>query len=150
MKNIFNEGTSNEIITRINRLTNESKPVWGKMNAAQMQAHCSVTYETIFTNAHTKPNFFLKFILKNFVKKYVVSEIPYKKGSKTAPYFLITDERDFETEKKKLIDYILKTQQLGENHFEGKESISFGPLTKEEWSNLFYKHLDHHLTQFNA
>ena len=50
----------------------------------------------------------------------------------------------------RLIDYINRTQQLGENHFDGKESHSFGPLTKTEWNNMFYKHLDHHLAQFGA
>jgi hypothetical protein len=43
-----------------------------------------------------------------------------------------------------------KTKSLGEVHFEQKESHSFGKLTAEEWSNYFYYHLDHHLTQFGA
>ena len=150
MKNIFTEETSNEIIARINSLTNETQALWGKMHVAQMLAHCSVSYETIYTNKHPKPNAFVKFILKNFIKKYIVNEKPYKKSSQTAPYFIIADERDFEAEKKKLIDYILKTQELGENAFEGKESVSFGSMTKNEWNNMLYKHLDHHLSQFGA
>jgi hypothetical protein len=150
MKNIFTIETTNEIIARINALTNETQALWGKMHVAQMLAHCSVSYETIYTNKHPKPNAFVKFILKNFVKKYVVNEKPYKKSSQTAPYFIIADERDFETEKKKLIDYILKTQELGENAFEGKESVSFGAMTKNEWNNMLYKHLDHHLSQFGV
>ena len=150
MKNIFTEETSNEIIARINTLTNETQALWGKMHVAQMLAHCSVSYETIYTNKHPKPNVFVKFILKKFVKKYVVNEKPYKKSSQTAPYFIIADERDFDTEKKKLIDYILKTQELGEKAFEGKESVSFGPMSKNEWNNMLYKHLDHHLSQFGV
>jgi hypothetical protein len=150
MKNIFTTETTNEIIARINSLTNETQALWGKMHVAQMLAHCSVSYETIYTNKHPKPNAFVKFILKNFVKKYVVNEKPYKKSSQTAPYFIIADERDFEIEKKKLIDYILKTQELGENAFEGKESVSFGAMTKNEWNNMLYKHLDHHLSQFGV
>ncbi len=150
MKNIFTNETTNEIIARINALTNETQALWGKMQVAQMLAHCSVSYETIYTNKHPKPNAFVKFILKNFVKKYVVNEKPYKKSSQTAPYFIIADERDFEAEKKKLIDYILKTQELGENAFEGKESVSFGAMTKNEWNNMLYKHLDHHLSQFGV
>lgn len=30
-----------------------------------------------------------------------------------------------------------------------KELRNIG-LTKEEWNNMFYKHLDHHLTQFGV
>ncbi len=150
MKNIFTTETTNEIIARINSLTNETQALWGKMHVAQMLAHCSVSYETIYTNKHPKPNAFVKFILKNFIKKYIVNEKPYKKSSQTAPYFIIADERDFEAEKKKLIDYILKTQELGEKAFEGKESVSFGPMSKNEWNNMLYKHLDHHLSQFGV
>jgi SRSO17 transposase len=46
--------------------------------------------------------------------------------------------------------YIIKTQELGATHFEGKESHSFGTLTSTEWNNMFYKHLDHHLGQFGV
>jgi hypothetical protein len=40
--------------------------------------------------------------------------------------------------------------QLGENHFDGRVSMIFGPMTTTEWNNLFYKHIDHHLTQFGV
>ena len=73
-----------------------------------------------------------------------------KKNSRTAPAFLIANERDFEIEKKRLIDHLTKTQELGEDYFDNKESHSFGPLTKTEWNNLFYKHLNHHLEQFGV
>ncbi len=43
-----------------------------------------------------------------------------------------------------------KTQQLGENHFDGKESHSFGALNSKEWNNMFVKHLEHHLKQFGV
>ncbi|MDN3686347.1 DUF1569 domain-containing protein [Cyclobacterium jeungdonense] len=87
-------------------------------------------------------------ILKAFVKKILVNETLYKKTVRTAPAFIIADEHDFEEEKTRLIQYLHKTVQLGESHFDGRESMSFGKLSKEEWNNLFYKHLDHHLTQF--
>jgi hypothetical protein len=78
------------------------------------------------------------------------NEKPYKKNSQTAPEFLVKADKDFNKEKQRLINYINKTQQLGENYFEGKESHSFGKLTSVEWNNMFYKHLDHHLTQFGV
>lgn len=34
MKNIFDLTITNEIINRINKLTPESQPVWGKMSVA--------------------------------------------------------------------------------------------------------------------
>lgn len=150
MKNIFTKPVADEVVSRINGLTPETQAQWGKMNVAQMLAHCNVSYEMVYTDKHPKPNAFVKFMLKLFVKNAVVSEKPYKKNGQTAPQFVIADERDFEAEKKRLVDYIVKTQELGEAHFDGKESHSFGNLSKDQWNNLFYKHLDHHLTQFGA
>jgi len=150
MKNIFTKEVVNETIDRVDSLTVQSQPKWGKMSVSQMLAHCCVTYEMVYTDKHRKPNAFAKFMMKTFVKKIVVSEKPYAKNGRTAPQFLINDEKVFETERKRLIDFIVKTQQLGQSYFDGKESHSFGKLTKEEWNNMFYKHLDHHLTQFGV
>uniref|UniRef100_UPI00259B099E DUF1569 domain-containing protein n=1 Tax=uncultured Polaribacter sp. TaxID=174711 RepID=UPI00259B099E len=135
MKNIFTKEVTNEVIARINNLTSESQPKWGKMSVAQMLAHCAVTYEMVYTDKHPKPNAFTKFILKLFVKKIVVSEKPYAKNGRTAPQFLISDERVFATEKQRLINFINQTQELGESYFDGKESHSFGKLTSQEWNN---------------
>ncbi|QIL40931.1 DUF1569 domain-containing protein [Pedobacter sp. HDW13] len=150
MKNIFQPAVTSEIIERINTLSPTTPQLWGKMNVVQMLAHCNVTYEMIYDDIHPKPGLFMKFILKNLVKSKVVSEKSYPKNNPTAPQFIIKDERDFEKEKARLIAYLNKTQELGENHFEGKESHSFGKLNKTEWNNMFYKHLDHHLSQFGA
>lgn len=150
MKSIFDAEVSNEFIERINKLTSETQPLWGKMSVAQMLAHCCVTYEMVYEDKHKKPSGFLKFILKLFVKPTVVTEKSYKKNSQTAPAFLISDTRIFETEKSRLIDFIKQTQSLGADHFDGKESHSFGVLNMTEWNNMFYKHLDHHLSQFGV
>jgi hypothetical protein len=150
MKNIFKKEVAVGVINRINNLTAISEPVWGKMNVGQMLAHCNVTYEMIYDNIHPKPNGVKKWILRLLVKNIVVSDKPYKKNSPTASQFLIKDSKEFETEKNRLINYIIRTQELGENHFDHKESHSFGPLNKNEWNQLFYKHLDHHLQQFGV
>ena len=151
MKNLFEEKAAQEAIDRINKLNASSTPQWGKMSVAQMLAHCSVAYEFVYDESkYPKPNGFVRFLLKLFVKDAVVGAKPYKRHTRTAPDFLIVDERNFETEKKRLIDHITRTQKLGEDHFHNKESRSFGSLTKTEWNIMFSKHLDHHLTQFGV
>jgi hypothetical protein len=150
MKNIFEKSISDELTARIEALKPDSLPLWGKMSVDQMLAHCSVAYEMAYTDKHPKPNALMRFLLKTFVKSGVVNEKPYPKNARTAPVFVISDKRDFEKEKSKLIGYLQKTQELGSDYFEGKESPSFGAMTAQEWNNLFYKHLDHHLTQFGV
>ena len=150
LPNIFSDTVSKETVSRIEKLSQNSSAKWGKMSVDQMLAHCNVTYEMTYENIHPKPNAFVKTILKLLVKKNVVNIKPYSQNGSTAPQFIIKGNKDFETEKNRLIAYILKTQQLGENYFEGKESHSFGKLTKNEWNNMFYKHLNHHLSQFGV
>ncbi|MEJ7586994.1 MAG: DUF1569 domain-containing protein [Ferruginibacter sp.] len=148
--NIFTKEVSDKIIDRINKLKPAAKAQWGTMSVEQMLAHCNVTYEMVYDNNHPKPNFLMRFILRTFVKKIVTGNDPYTHNSRTAPAFIIKDKRSFETEKNRLVDYIYKTQQMGEASFDNKDSLSFGTLNKNEWNTMFYKHLDHHLTQFGV
>ena len=150
MKNVFNQNDVKEFIGRINTLTPATQAKWGKMSVGQMLAHLCVSYEMMYENKHPKPNAALKLFLKLLVKKSVVNEVPYKHSLRTAPAFVITEQKDFEKKKKRLIAYINKTLDLGEKHFDNKESHSFGALTKTEWNNMLSKHLDHHLSQFGV
>jgi SRSO17 transposase len=150
LPSIFTTPVAQQLANRINKLTPATQPVWGKMNVAQMLAHCNVTYELAYENIHPRPNTFMRFILRNFIKKIVVSEKPYAHNTRTAPVFLMTSEKDFSREKERLLNYIVKTQQLGAAHFEGKENHGFGKLSSVEWNNMFYKHLNHHLEQFGV
>ena len=150
MENIFDRAVADKIIARINTLTPSTAAKWGKMNVAQMLAHCNVTYEMVYTNKHRKPRGIIKLILRIIVKPVVTTERPYKNNTKTAPSFIISDERVFNDEKSRLIDHINKVQAEGAAAFEGRESHSFGTLNSTEWNNMFYKHLNHHLTQFGA
>ena len=120
------------------------------MSVSQMLAHCCVTYEMVYTDKHPRPNAFTRFMMKALIKNIVTSDKPYVKNGRTARQFLIVDEKDFVSEKKRLINFITQTQELGEKEFEGKASHSFGKLTAKEWSTMFYKHLDHHLRQFGV
>jgi len=150
MKNLFLKKDVASTIQRLNNLTPQTQPQWGKMNVGQMLAHCNVAYDMAFTDQYKKPGAFKKFFLKMFIKSAVVGPKPYPKNGRTAPDFIIADERDFETERKKLISYLNKVQELGSDHFQNRESHSFGPLPSNEWNVLFSKHLDHHLTQFGV
>lgn len=150
LPDIFSQAETDKLLLRIDQLRPDTHPQWGKMNVAQMLAHCNVTYEMAIDNRHTPPNALMRFILKMMVKNKVVGGAPYAKGSPTAPQFLVAANQDFATEQRRLKNYLQQTVQLGAAHFDGKKSHSFGPLNRMEWNNMFYKHLDHHLTQFGV
>lgn len=150
MKNIFDPAVVAEIKERVNKLTPETKPEWGKMDAPKMLAHCNVTYEMCYEPERFKVGGFKKFILKKLVKPVVVTDKVYRKSSPTAPQFIIKSDKDFDAEKQRLFDYLDKTAGIGKDQFEGKESVSFGKLNSNEWNTMFYKHLNWHLTQFGV
>lgn len=152
MKNILTQPVAEEVIARINNLTEQSQPHWGKMSVDQMFAHCNVPYDMVYNpDKFKKPNGFAKFMIKLFAKKMVTTfSKPYPKNGRTAANFIITDKREFEKEKSLLIDNINITAKNGATYFDGKESHAMGKLTKDEWNVMFYKHIDHHLNQFGV
>ncbi|SDJ08148.1 DUF1569 domain-containing protein [Chryseobacterium jejuense] len=151
MENVFDAKDAQNYIDRINRLVEDTHGLWGKMTVDQMLAHCCITYEMVYEpEKHKKPGSIAKFILKTFVKSKVVGEKAYPRDSPTAPQFLVSGRKNFDEEKRRLVGFIQKTQQLGADAFDGKESFSFGKLKAQEWNNMFAKHLNHHLSQFGV
>lgn len=147
---VFKLQTIVENKERLSELTVDTKPLWGKMDAGQMLAHLNITYDFCHGKKKAKLNPLMKFFLKKFVKKTVVGDKPYPKNGRTAPYFLVTDEKVFSEEKAKLIENMEWVIRQGEDYFKGRPTASFGSLSSQEWSNLFQKHLDHHFTQFGV
>jgi hypothetical protein len=150
LPNIFSTEATEALVARLMKLNNSQAANWGKMDVAQMLAHCNVTYEMAFDQNFKKSSPFIRFILKNLVKKGIVNAQPLKKNSSTAPEMLIKTSKNFEEEKSKLIAHLQKTVKMSEAFFDGKDHPGFGVMTKQEWNNFYYKHLDHHLTQFGV
>ncbi|MEO8664412.1 MAG: DUF1569 domain-containing protein [Ignavibacteria bacterium] len=147
MQNIFSKTNSNDIVLRINKLSHENKPIWGKMNVTQMLAHCQVQLHVAMGDIKLKRNL-MGLLLGRFFKKKSTSEEPFRKNLPTDKAFIITGDRDFNEEKIKLLNLIQKISDEGEKIISNDPHPFFGELTKSEWSVLIWKHLDHHLKQF--
>ena len=87
LPNIFTKTVADELMARINKLQPNTPALWGKMNVAQMLAHCNVSYEMVYDTKHAKPNAFLKFVLKMMIKSKVVNEAPFRKADKRLRLF---------------------------------------------------------------
>jgi hypothetical protein len=87
-------------------------------------------------------------ILMPFFRKSILGEKPFGRNGPTDPSFIVADEREFSTERQKLVDLIAKFVQRGPDAA-GKETHAFfGSMTGQEWGETMYKHIDHHLQQF--
>lgn len=112
MKNIFNQLHLEEILNRIDKLSPISKPQWGKMDVAQMLAHCS-SFQDIAMGLSFPARGWLGILIGNFVKPIFYNDKPLAQNMSTIPDILIVDEKDFETEKKILKQKIITFQNNG-------------------------------------
>ena len=146
VKNLFDPRVKQDIIDRINKLTPESKALWGKMNVGQMLAHCQMPIGVAFGEHQLKGSFLLTLIGPLF-KSVLYNEKPYKRSLPTDRSFVMTDQKDFEQERNKLLEMV---NQFSETKMINEKHPAFGRLTKEQWNKATWKHLDHHLQQFGV
>lgn len=147
---IFESSTTQLLLERIEKLNNNSTALWGKMNVAQMLTHCCLPYKVIFGETKHNIPFIFKILMKSYLKKIMTDDVPYKKNLPTAKNFIVADNRDFEIEKNNLKKYIIDTEHKGVDYLVNFKHPLIGYLTQVEWSNLLYKHLDHHFKQFGV
>ena len=149
MKSIFDKTAFDEIFERVEKLQPTAERQWGKMSPAQMLEHCARAVEMATGKKLTQQAFLGKMIGWIF-KKDFLGEKPFPKNSPTAPDFIIKDEPDLEATKARLKDLITEFHQLGEGGTDGNIHGFFGRLSGTEWGVTQYKHLDHHLRQFDC
>lgn len=149
MKSLFTDEAINEIKSRIDNLSNESPAQWGDMDVSQMLAHCQFPLQVAVGKLSLeKPNIFKRLLFSMF-KSSLYNDKPWKQGLPTTKAFMITDEKDFNLEKNQLL---LEIQEFHnkKTQLEWPPHPMFGNFTQEQWGQMQYKHLDHHLKQFGA
>jgi hypothetical protein len=149
MKSLFDKEAYEEIISRFGKLNTQSQRQWGKMDAAQMMAHCKEAFKVPLSEK-SPPRMFMGLLLGWMMKGKMHDEAPWKKNLPTAPQFIIKGERNFEKEKSELISLITQFNKANPSAVEKIVHPFFGKFTGEQWGKAMYKHLDHHLTQFGV
>lgn len=148
VKNLFDSAVYEEMIIRIEQLSPLSKPLWGKMTVAQMLAHCKQAFKVPLSDKPL-PRMFFGRLVGWLIKSKLYDQKPYAKGLPTAPDFIIRDERDFNKERTALLGLVTRFSQRPD-HAGNYPHPFFGSLTKEQWGQSMWKHLDHHLRQFGV
>jgi uncharacterized protein DUF1569 len=149
MQNLYDASDREALMRRVSALQQTNARQWGKMNAAQMLAHCAAALEVACGDPIRKQAFIGR-VLAPFVKSTVLGEKPFSRNGPTDPAFKIVDDRDFSAERQRLTDLVERFASRGPSGADGLVHSFFGRLRADEWSRLMYKHLDHHLRQFGA
>jgi hypothetical protein len=151
MKNLFDSTVANQVKTRLGKLEPQSERRWGKMTAAQMLAHCTISMQWALGEAVPEKLAFPVRLMGRLIKPLVFrNDDPMRKNSPTAKGLIVADERDLDKERARLSGLIDKFAAGGAERCTRNPHSFFGRMTPEEWAILMYKHLDHHLRQFGA
>jgi hypothetical protein len=149
MPSIYNTFDNQNLIERIEKLTADAQPNWGKMSVDQMLSHCQAPIDVAFGNLKLKSNF-LFLLLGKMIKGKMLKAKYFGKNSPTAKDFIRTGHYDFEQTKADLIKKVKTFAAEGTNSIKVHKHPFFGNMTTEEWDNLQWKHLNHHLYQFGV
>ena len=140
-----------EVKERLAQLRPDSERLWGKMNPAQALAHCSAGIGMAEGEIPPSPRILLGRLLGRVAKKsLLVNGTPMRRDSITEKSMLVADERDFVVERRRLRESIDRFAAGGPAGCTKHPHFFFGPLSPVEWAALMYRHLDHHLRQFQV
>jgi hypothetical protein len=149
MKNLFERETLDEVISRLDTLQPSAQRQWGKMDVAQMLAHCSKAMD-MATGQANLPRVFIGRLIGPLFKPIYTNEKPFAQNAPTARELVFSTPQDFAREREQLRAKVRQFHQGGEAKCTRHPHPFFGSLTPQEWARGMYKHLDHHLRQFGA
>jgi hypothetical protein len=147
MKTIFDKPTRDELIRRVNLISEGSPRQWGRMNTYQMLKHCILWNEMALGNTKHKRAFIGRLFGKIAMKSVLRDEKPLARNTPTIPEFRVTGNGDIESEKKKWAGTIEEYARFSNPDF---VHPFFGKMAKEHIGYMAYKHIDHHLRQFSV
>ena len=150
--NIFDQPAREEVISRIQKLTVESKGKWGRLSAPQMIRHlaeaCRLAFDEI--PIADQSTFFTRTVAKWIFLSNIKPPGREKGKIKTLAEVDIVELKttlaEMQIEKnnyKALVEKMVNTPELSKKH------PLFGKMSRQDWGLLTYAHADYHLTQFS-
>ncbi len=153
MKNLFDPDLAEQLKQRILRMQPDSTRQWGSMSPTQTLAHCTSGMQMAMGTLNAKRAPFPARILGPLIKPLVFGDDkPIRRNSPSAPELFPANSTtsDFEHERTQLLaaidNFVLQNSAGCSQH----PHPFFGRLTPQQWAILAYKHLDHHLRQFDV
>jgi hypothetical protein len=150
MKTLRDEKCRAELIGRLELLTPDAKPAWGRMNVEQMLSHLVQSGELPFESSVPDRSSWMS---RTFIKPLVLSFLPIPKEVQTSAEI---DQQQkgrpplgFDIDKANLVDSINKLGTIATDH-RCLDHPFFGQMSTKQWCRMAYKHADHHLRQFGV
>ncbi len=135
-------------LARMERLSPEHRPRWGRMSVGQMLCHLSDYFDlslgrttgTPFGNALTQA-----------ALRWLVLRVgmPCPRNVRTLPEFQQTAPEAFGHDYARVRDCLQEFHER-RDRADWPRNPAFGMLTREQWGRLAWLHVDHHLRQFGV
>jgi hypothetical protein len=135
-------------IGRVNKLSADSKPAWGKFTASGMLAHLNDSYRMTTGELPVKKKSSSAVLSRTPIKKLIIYVLPFPKGAPTAPELIARSSgADLAAEK---LAFVKMLETLGNLTPSARlqPHAAFGTLTYQDYGALMAKHTQHHFRQF--
>ncbi|SFN35462.1 Protein of unknown function [Chryseobacterium oleae] len=140
-----------EIIQRISLLNENAPKRWGKMNVSQMLKHCELVLKVPLRKVVLPHiNLFFQAIGAATKIEMQVFNNGIPRNMPTFQKLIVNFECDFDESKTNLLNTLKDFRTASEKKELPDRHRLFGTMTEKDWGFLEYKHLDHHLKQFNV
>jgi hypothetical protein len=148
MPSLADASTRAAITARIAQLSPDTAPVWGRMSAPQMLAHCADALRMAYGDLPCAPKR-VPLAQLGIVKWLMFNVIPFPKGAPTARELIDRAPAAWGVERGEVVSLVERFGRETSRTAWPAHPL-FGPLTGAEWGQLAWKHLDHHLRQFRV
>ena len=148
MRSLLDPGARGEILERILRLTPDNDRLWGKMDCSQMLAHVGDQLRMALGDVPVNgARGVWRFALPRYL---IIHVLPWPKVGAEAPAEAFTTvPTDWESDRATLLDLIERFAAIRPSELKPLHPL-FGHLRPHDLGVLSYRHLDHHLRQFNG
>ena len=144
------DSTKSVFCARLNALTPQSQPQFGKLNTAGMVVHMRIVLE-LSLGEIVEPDH-STFFSRTVVRFLVYNVVPWPKGKVKVPeQFTPPPRGDLDAERRALLATIGRFL-AAEQREPGRKTLHpmFGPMTLNYWQKAHGMHFDHHLKQFGV
>ena len=144
-RNLYDADVLEDVLERLSKINADTQPEWGKMDAAQMFAHCAEVQDA-YNGKPIKVAFWMR-LLKPMWRPLLLAEKPFGKNAPTLDQFRMADPEDFDRQRDRLLDSLRTMHALGKRTM---QHPLLGHMSSEDIGWITYKHMDHHLQQFGV
>nr|WP_262908787.1 hypothetical protein [Chryseobacterium turcicum] len=121
------------------------------MNVSQMLVHCDLILQIALKKIILPPINFLFKSIGIFVKREIqIFNNGIPRNMPTFKKVIVNFECNFEEAKNNLLKRLDEYQLASKQHILPNKHELFGKMKEKDWGFMEYKHLNHHLKQFNV